>query len=108
VLTVALNGGRTEWRSVQTVNLGLGPIHGLAAGDFNEDPDGHLDVVQTSVLAGTLSVFVGDGRGGFSKPTLFNAGTNPNFVVARDLDGQPVGQVGCEHAGIAVAAIGEL
>ena len=62
VLTVALNGGRTEWRSVQTVNLGVGPIHGLAAGDFNED--GKPDLL----LQGPSRVFLalGNGRGGFS------------------------------------------
>src|SRR5262249_59012401 len=35
-LMVALNGGRTEWREVHTVDLGLGPIHGITAGDFND------------------------------------------------------------------------
>ena len=61
-LTVALNGGRTEWRSVQTVNLGVGPIHGLAVGDFNED--GKPDLL----LQGPSRVFLalGNGRGGFS------------------------------------------
>jgi len=58
----------------------------LATGNFDEDPRGNVDVVQTNVLAGTLSVFRGDGRGGFSDPTLIRAGSNPTFVVATDLD----------------------
>jgi acetyl esterase/lipase len=56
----------------------------VASGDFDEDS--HRDVAQTNVLAGTVSVFRGDGHGGFTDPTLVNVGTNPSFVLAHDLD----------------------
>lgn len=56
----------------------------VATGDFNGD--GHADVVQTNVLAGSLSVFRGDGRGGFASPVLEPVGVHPNFVVTGDLD----------------------
>jgi acetyl esterase/lipase len=58
----------------------------MAVGDFNRD--GKPDVVQTNVIAGSVSVFLGDGRGGFTRPLLSNepVGMNPTFVVAGDLD----------------------
>ena len=57
----------------------------VVTGDFNRDT--HADVVQSNVLAGSLSIFLGDGRGGFASPVVHRVGTNPNFVVAGDLDG---------------------
>lgn len=57
----------------------------VVTGDFNGD--GGADVVQTNVLAGTISIFLGDGRGGFAAPALQRIGVNPNFAVAGDLDG---------------------
>lgn len=57
----------------------------VVTGDFNGD--GHADVVQTNVLAGSLSIFLGDGRGGFATPAIHPVGVNPNFAVAGDLDG---------------------
>ena len=56
----------------------------VATGDF--DHDGHADVVQTNVLAGSLSVFLGDGRGGFAAPKNQAVGVQPNFVVTGDID----------------------
>lgn len=56
----------------------------VAVGDF--DHDGRLDVAQTNVIAGSVSVFLGDGAGGFSAPAVYVVGVNPVFVLAQDLD----------------------
>ncbi len=56
----------------------------VAIGDF--DHDGKTDVAQTNVIAGSVSVFLGDGDAGFAPPVLHPVGEHPNFVVARDLD----------------------
>jgi hypothetical protein len=56
----------------------------LGVGDFNRD--GKPDVAQTNVIAGSVSVFLGDGRGGFKPPDLYDVGVNPHFVVAGHLD----------------------
>jgi len=56
----------------------------VVVGDFNHD--GNPDVAQTNVLAGTVSIFLGDGRGGFAPPQQHTVGVNPVFVVAGDLD----------------------
>jgi hypothetical protein len=57
---------------------------GVALGDF--DGDGALDAVQTNVLAGSLSVFKGNGRGGFAEPKTTPLGVSPSFVLAQDLN----------------------
>jgi predicted esterase len=56
----------------------------VTVGDFNHD--GKPDVAQTNVIAGTVSVLLGDGRGGFSPPRLHPVGVSPVFVAAGDLD----------------------
>ena len=56
----------------------------VAVGDFNHD--GKHDVAQTNVIAGSVSVFLGDGRGGFGPPHLYDVGVNPHFVVVGHLD----------------------
>lgn len=57
---------------------------GVTTGDF--DRDGNPDVAQTNVIAGTVSILLGDGRGGFAAPRQLPVGTHPVFVVASDLD----------------------
>ena len=57
----------------------------VVTGDFNGD--GRADVVQTNVLAGSISIFLGDGLGRFAAPALQSVGIYPNFAVADDLDG---------------------
>lgn len=56
----------------------------VAVGDF--DDDGRSDVAQTNVIAGSVSVFLGDGAGAFSTPEVYAVGVNPVFILARDLD----------------------
>src|SRR5262249_3164057 len=60
-LTVAMNKAGQQWASVKTVDLNVGAIHGIAAGDFNED--GKPDLL----LQGPSRIFLalGDGAGGF-------------------------------------------
>jgi hypothetical protein len=66
----------------------------VATGDFDED--GAIDAVQTNVIAGSLSIFIGDGDGHFAKPKVSPVGAHPGYVVADDLDGD-------DHLDLAVA-----
>ena len=68
---------------LQGVHLSL--LDSVATGDF--DRDGDTDAVQTNVLAGSISIFLGDGKGRFAPPVVRPVGINPNFVAAGDLDG---------------------
>ena len=56
----------------------------VAVGDF--DGDGNDDVAQTNVIAGSVSVFLGDGRSGFSSPDIHAVGVHPHHIVTGDLD----------------------
>jgi hypothetical protein len=51
---------------------GLNP-QAIVTGDF--DNDGHLDLATADTVAGTISVLLGDGLGGFAAPRQFAVGT---------------------------------
>ena len=69
--------------------LGPAPIS-VATGDFNGD--GVLDVVTANALANTVSVLLGDGKGGFSPAphSPFKVGTEPESVAVGDFNGDGV------------------
>ena len=76
---------KREGEQTKLMPLHLSLSDSVVTGDF--DRDGHTDVVQTNVLAGSLSIFLGDGQGGFAAPALHPVGINPNFIMAGDVDG---------------------
>jgi hypothetical protein len=59
-------------------------LDSVAVGDFDHDND--LDVAQTNVIAGSVSVFLGDGAGGFGPAIPYPVGVNPLAVIAADLN----------------------
>ena len=61
-LTVATNGENNQWQTVQTVDLGVGPLHGMELTLINDDPFADL------ILQGPDSIFIAlnDGNGHFS------------------------------------------
>ncbi len=81
---VLLNvGGALSWGS----SLGAGGTSpcSAAAGDFNGD--GVSDVVVANEGSDDVSVYLGDGKGGYGSPTEVPVGVNPYAVVATDLNG---------------------
>jgi predicted alpha/beta-hydrolase family hydrolase len=82
--------------------LGLQNLHqvlsnSLAVDDF--DHDGDPDVAESNVIAGSVSVFLGDGERGFAPEAPFAVGALPSFVTAAQLDLD-------RHADLAVANVG--
>jgi hypothetical protein len=67
------------------LQVGQSP-YGVVAADFNGDSKADLAVTQL-VEGGPVSVFTGNGSGGFSLATTVSAGSGPNAVVAADFTG---------------------
>ncbi|MER6202906.1 FG-GAP-like repeat-containing protein [Streptomyces sp. NPDC001586] len=85
VATVLGNGDGTFGAATRFgLNGGTGP-QGIAAADLNGD--GHLDLVTSNSSAGTLSVLLGDGDGGFGTASSVSAGmTLPSKVKLADVN----------------------
>jgi uncharacterized protein (TIGR03437 family) len=57
----------------------------MAPGDFNND--GKLDLAISDTEGGTVSILLGDGKGGFAGEYDYVAGYQPGSILATDLDG---------------------
>ena len=64
--------------------VGRGPA-AVAIGDFNAD--GRPDVATADAEAGTVSVLLGNGRGGFSSKSRFSTGRDPGSLAVGDFNG---------------------
>jgi len=60
----------------------------LAFGLFNDD--GAVDVIAVNDEHGSISVFLGDGLGGFPTVEIIDVGLTPRFVELADIDGDSV------------------
>jgi hypothetical protein len=84
-------GGFLNPQAAQTFTTGVRPT-AVVTGDFNHD--GHLDLAILNEGSGDISIFLGDGHGGFTEK------------VARDANGQPSRlSAGYLPTGLAVADI---
>jgi hypothetical protein len=87
VVAVLLNDGRRGFRAAEHSPFAVGnQPYPLALGDLNGD--GSLDVVTPNVGSASVSVLLGDGRGGFALARTGPISTaRPYFVALGDLDG---------------------
>jgi hypothetical protein len=90
-VSTLLGDGKGHFKLYKNFSTGREPA-GLALADFNGD--GKLDVALTNAgyngQGESLMVFVGDGKGGLGKPTIYPyhlKGGNPGAVAAGDLTG---------------------
>jgi hypothetical protein len=68
----------------QPFATGKRPYQRLRTADFNKD--GKPDVVTTDLDANTVSIHLGDGKGGFAAASAFSAGEFPWAVAVDDLN----------------------
>jgi hypothetical protein len=60
----------------------------LAAGDFNEDGNEDLAVIEANGTGnGSLAIFLGDGKGGFKLSAIHRIGVVSGFVAVADFNG---------------------
>jgi hypothetical protein len=59
----------------------------LATGDFDEDGNQDLAVVETSAGEGSIAIFLGDGKGHFKRSASYRTGVAPSSVAVADFSG---------------------
>jgi len=85
-----------SWSWPTTRATGLHPKYGCVA-DFNGD--GNLDYASPDYDSGQISVFFGDGHGGFSGPDIVRGAIHPVSVAAFDINGDQLPDIIATDAG---------
>lgn len=91
VLSVLLGNGDGTFQSARTFETGAPSAVGLAVFDLNGD--GKLDAIVTNSSAsnGTVAVLLGDGKGNFGSPVLYDSGgPGASGVAVADVNGDSV------------------
>jgi VCBS repeat protein len=85
---VYINNGNGTFPTATLVKTGITPSS-IGVGDFNSDSKSDLAVANTQPESASesLSVYTGDGSGGFSSKTDFNAGSLTGGVSVAQLNG---------------------
>src|SRR5689334_15475549 len=87
-LTLLLADGHGGWRSPGTpIDVGRKPYVNVVAADL--DGDGHTDLVMPNSGYDTVSIFFGDGQGGFkaAAQSPIMAGPTPFMIAVADVNG---------------------
>ena len=77
-------GGFAVMPGAANIPTGIEPFH-IASGDFNRD--GKRDLAVANSGSSSVSLFEGDGRGGFAPPVSYAAGVTPIALAVADFDG---------------------
>jgi hypothetical protein len=80
-------GGFLNPQAAQTFSTGVRPT-AVVAGDFNGD--GNLDVAILNEGSQDISVFLGDGHGGFTAGDRLSAGNAPTGLALADVNGDAI------------------
>jgi hypothetical protein len=77
-------GGLLNPQAAQTFSTDVRPT-AVIAGDFNHD--GHLDLAILNEGSQDISIFLGDGHGGFTRASTVSAGNLPTGLAVADVNG---------------------
>ncbi len=85
-LVILLGNGDGTFQPARKLRV-TNPVE-LAAGDFNEDGNEDLAIVEANGTGdGTLAIFLGDGKGGFKLNTTYPIGVVSGSVAVADFNG---------------------
>jgi hypothetical protein len=87
-VSVLLGNGDGTFRPASMTNVGSYYLHGVVAGDFNNDGKIDLAVASGDNFTGSAMILLGNGDGTFQTPsTSFAVGYIPSFIAAGDFNG---------------------
>ncbi len=88
-LTVLLGNGDGTLGAPALFSAGAGPMMtiAVAVADLNGDGKPDLAAADYNGYAGTVSVLLGDGTGGFAAASTYMVGENPSSIAAADING---------------------
>ncbi|HTQ57869.1 MAG TPA: VCBS repeat-containing protein [Bryobacteraceae bacterium] len=102
-ISILLGNGDGTFRAGQSITFPNSGLTSVALADFNRD--GALDLavpVWGSTGASNISIFFGDGHGGFGAPARYPVGDAPTNIAVADLNGDGVPDIAAGGLGNAV------
>ena len=88
--------------SPQRLGVDAGPVS-VAIADF--DADGRPDLVSGNQIGGSITVYLNQEEGRFTKPRNYPAGSNPTFVLADDFDGDGAPDIAVANVDVAQVSV---
>ena len=85
-ILVAFNDGDGDLSPAPLLETGVPPAMSVCTGDFDEDGAPDIAVSHNS-LDGRITIFLGDGAGGFARPTHIETDSAQRDLGAADFDG---------------------
>jgi Bacterial Ig-like domain (group 3)/Chitobiase/beta-hexosaminidase C-terminal domain/FG-GAP-like repeat/Abnormal spindle-like microcephaly-assoc'd, ASPM-SPD-2-Hydin/FG-GAP repeat len=96
-ITVFLGNGLGNFSPAAGDATTIADATSIVAGDFNSD--GNLDVAVTNGDAGTVVVYLGDGKGGYTAGPSVSVGTSPVASAVGDFNGDGIADIAVITAG---------
>jgi Bacterial type II and III secretion system protein/FG-GAP-like repeat len=86
---IYLGNGDGTFKAPTLIPTGSKPTSIVAAA-FNSSSNAIIDLAVTNSADNTLEIFIGDGKGGFTKSATYATGVTPVFVASADLNNDQI------------------
>ncbi len=97
-VSILLGNGSGGFSAPTNFDAGDNNPHSVAVGNFNADAHRDLAVANTG-FPYNISILLGNGSGGFSGPTNFDAGTNPSSVAVGNFNADALADLAVANTG---------